>query len=298
MLLSFCLLKLYQFPIHLSMKTIHSLQILFRCSTYRTISVYASCITYYTILSTVPALMLLLSLSDAVGFFSLIAAYLPNSLSETIHNVITVSTEHANFSIRSVSMAAWIWSASKSIAATMDGMNAALRISHKPSFFYKRLLAILYIIVLSICSNLTLLLIVFGIHILSLLQSRFPVIPDFIFTIVHFRAFTAVLFLTCLISIMYKLHPSTNIAFRFCLLGGLFTAIGWSVLSFFFSIYVNYFAQKYLLFGELGALLLFAIWLRACIILFLIGMKLSYLRQSKQQPVICYTMKLFRSIYE
>lgn len=67
------------------------------------------------------------------------------------------------------------------------------------------------------------------------------------------------IFLFVLISIYY-IAPNKKLTLKSVLPGSIFTLIGWVILSFGYSIYVKFFTKYTIIYGSLGALILFMIW--------------------------------------
>ncbi|MEG0019288.1 MAG: YhjD/YihY/BrkB family envelope integrity protein, partial [Oscillospiraceae bacterium] len=57
---------------------------------------------------------------------------------------------------------------------------------------------------------------------------------------------------------------------------------GWLIFSFGYSIYINYFSSYASLYGSLGALMLFMLWLYMCMNILLVGALINKLRDMRQ----------------
>lgn len=285
------------------MKTIRSLQILFKNSTYKTISIHASCASYYMILSALPMLVVLFSLISALRIpkeyvWQMLEVCIPLSLLETIAPLLQHTDLMPSLPVLSVSALTWLWSASKGISAIIDGMDAALRLQTQQSYFRRRLSAILLLFLLSVGLVLTVIFQISGIRISRKIRYYLPVLPRFLLLLLKHRTFSSLLLLTVLFSIIYQFHPGTPLSFRYSLLGGMISALGWTAFSSAFSVYVHYFANRYHVFGELGSILLSAVWLRACMIMLLCGIKYADLRAAGNRSVSLYILRLLKNIHE
>ena len=74
-----------------------------------------------------------------------------------------------------------------------------------------------------------------------------------------------------LFALIYWFFSKRELRFRWCFLGGLGASACWVLVSWAFSIYVNYFAGYVKLYGGIGLLILTCIWLHICLLLFLYG---------------------------
>jgi len=274
------------------MKTIRSLQVLFRKSTYKTISLHASCAGYYMLLSFLPMLVVFYSLICLLQLpektvWNMLQISIPQPLIGLIAPLLQLTDAVPSVPVISVSAATWLWTSSKGISALIEGMNAVLRHQTQQSFLKRRLTSILLLFLLSV-----------GFILTTRILTSIAVLPGFILTFLKHRTISSLFLLTVLFSIVYQFHSNPAHPFRYSLLGGLVSALGWIVISYVFSIYALYFAEHYHVFGKIGILLLFAVWLRACMILLFCGIKYAHIRAAGYHSAISYILRLLENIHE
>ena len=80
----------------------------------------------------------------------------------------------------------------------------------------------------------------------------------------------------------YRGFSKVGICFRHHFLGAAFSAVGWLVYSWIFSLYIEHFANYSLIYGGLAAIVVFMLWLYMCMQILLIGAEINaYLSGTK-----------------
>ena len=186
----------------------------------------------------------------------------------------TVRT-NSTLTLLSLSAVTTLWSASRGILYISDGLDAVLQHHGKRRYLYRRVMSIVYFLLLALALSTMLTVHVFGETVMDACIRWFPHALDLAEALYHLRFFYFILIFGMVFSLIYWLFPRRALRFRCCLLSGMLTALGWIVISQLFSIYVNHFAGYIKLYGGIGLLILACIWLNFCILLFLYGAVLS-----------------------
>lgn len=244
---------------------------------------------------------ILLSVFPAVLFFLALLPYLPISLQQWLDfleelvpapffPVVTYVFEtvrtNSTLTLLSLSAVTTLWSASRGILYISDGLDAVLQHHGKRRYLYRRVMSIVYFLLLALALSTMLTVHVFGETVMDACIRWFPHALDLAEALYHLRFFYFILIFGMVFSLIYWLFPRRALRFRCCLFSGMLTALGWIVISQLFSIYVNHFAGYIKLYGGIGLLILACIWLNFCILLFLYGAVLSgLLHQRAYHPI-------------
>ena len=264
------------------MKRICELTKLLRPFLKKNISLYAAGASFYLFLSILPASAMLLSIVPYLPipdtFWKSAAGHLiPEAFLTPLYSLREYIFRNKSLTTLSLSAFTTLWSASKGVLFIMDGLNAALSLKPKQNYFYRRFLAIVYFLLLALGAFVILMVVIFGQRLLNLfhidLSALLPICGAYIL-------------LTFLFTLIYFLLPIHSVKLKHCLRSSVFSATGWLLFSWLYSIYVNLFPKYTQLYGIIGLLVLAAVWLRVCISVLLYGGILTRLfSEGTYQPV-------------
>lgn len=160
-----------------------------------------------------------------------------------------------------------VWTASNGTLALIKGLFSVFDVPRRRSFIHMRALAVLYTLALATALTVGLGLFLFAgflrdrIHLPAslpaLLSALTPVFGFMLLAFFFWMLFWAV--------------PKKQVRAHFALTGAVFSAAGWCLFSFFFSIFVENFSNYSTLYGNLAAIIIFMMWLYFCMYIFLIG---------------------------
>lgn len=83
------------------------------------------------------------------------------------------------------------------------------------------------------------------------------------------------IYLTFVFALFYKFLPKKDNRFKAQLPGAAFSAVGWMVFSFFYSIYIEHFSNYSFVYGSLAAIVFLMLWLYFCMNIFLFGAQIN-----------------------
>ncbi len=255
------------------LKRLETLSELWKPFTADRISLYAAGASFYILLSILPAAVFLLALlpqlpgvMDAAMEF--LRDIIPSSMMPLAEELYHSLTTGSSLTLMSLSVLTILWSASKGIMALMDGLNAVLGQADRRSFLLRRIQAIIYFLLLTICLVATLLFHVLGQHILGALLRYLPGLSALWDLLLQGRIMYTLPLLTLLFTLLYRVLPARRVHLRYCVTGGVTAAALWLVVSALFSIYVDYAASRQI-YGSLGFLIFIMLWLHLCILILL-----------------------------
>lgn len=243
---------------------------------------YTSQCAYFTILSFIPFVMLLLTLTKYLGIgqenlFHILNTMLP---SENILNeaVLGIVKEVYAKSLGTVTISAIfiLWSSGKGFLALCKGLDIIYEVPENKQFMYFQMKAIACTILFIVLIIGTLLMIVFGNSINGMLQERFNIVSNALNSILRMRHLIVILVLTAFLSFAYRFIPRHDLKWKQQLPGAIFAAVACDVISIFYSVYVDVFTGFSVMYGSLTSAVLAMMWLYACMYCVLLGAMINH----------------------
>ena len=225
---------------------------------------------YYTILSFIPFIILLITLIQYTNIspqtlFEAISKIIPSGMNEFVLSIVQ-EVYSKSIGTVSVSIIFTIWAAGKGLFALTKGLQVVYKTNGKKqtSYIYLRLnvlLETILFIVLIVCG---LTVLVFGETFKNIVQEQFGGVKNFsmfssIFTELLFIFITFLVFL-----LLYRFMPKHKVTFKSQVLGAIFGAIALNVVSFVFSKYLYIFKGLSWTYGSLTTLMLIMMWTYSC----------------------------------
>ena len=239
-------------------------------------SLYASSSSFYILLSVFPAALFLLTLLPYLpisleSWMEVLREIVPQPFYPVVEYVFDTVKTNTTLTLLSVSALTTLWSASKGVLSIADGLEAMLRRQREHRYLRRRLMSIAYFLILALALSATLAIHVFGEALLAACVRWFPGLIRGAALVYRLRSPYLLVLFGLLFALIYWLFSKRELRFRWCFLGGLGASACWVLVSWAFSIYVNFFAGYVKLYGGIGLLILTCIWLHICLLLFLYG---------------------------
>ena len=243
------------------------------------VGAYAAQAAYFLIMSFIPFIL----------FLTTIIRYTPltyNVVSEAIrafvpHNiqnfVLTIVSEVYGRSTAVVPISAImaLWSAGKAMQSLTNGLNTIYHVHETRNWLVTRLYAVVYTFLFSVAIIASLFLLVLGNQIQTMAGKYVQFLGRVIGKIIGAR--TALVFagLFLIFLILYKMLPNRKATFKSQVPGAILIAAGWSLFSYFFSLYFELFPGFSNMYGSLTALIMVMLWLYICMNLLLYGAEIN-----------------------
>jgi membrane protein len=242
-------------------------------------------IAYTSLLAIFPFLMLLVSLAGYLGTVEAVQTsihqfytILPTQVSSAIAPVIqeVTSTPPSGYLIVLVGIILWI--SSSSVEAIREGINHAYKVHEKRSYFYRRIQAILFVLLGSFTFLLASFILIFlpvGLEVWQLLEPYFEHLPDLPdklglkINLLQLMGAYGAIFLA-MIS-MYRWLPYHKISLSHCLPGAMISSALWIMSAGLFSLYLQNFARYDVLYGSLGGIVITLVFFQITALLILYG---------------------------
>ena len=238
------------------------------------VNAYAASTAFFIFLSLIPMIMLICSVLAATPLLQksdllTAATIFPPSITPLIVGLIE-NIYDSTFGMISMSAIVTVWSAGKGILALMRGLNAMNGVVEDRNYVFQRLIASFYLIVFLAMVVFSLVVMVFGNLLASLIVRHVPGMERLFSLLLHFRGIFSWFVMTLLFALMYTFIPNCRQRFAWQLPRAAFSAVTWNVFSWGFSIYVRH-SGGFDMYGSLTTIVILMLWLYFCFYLFLIG---------------------------
>lgn len=251
---------------------------------------------FFILLSVVPLVSLFLAIATYLPFtqqdvLDLLMSVIPDDFSTYVADIIADLYSRAGGTVISLSAIALLWSASKGIAALMDGFNSMYQLRQDSNFVKSRLIAIAYTVVFII--------------LFAIIMSAYVTVSHYYKSYIHgvfekgsaagnvllfIRYIMGWLLFYAFIDMLYVILPGDfglpmgkeeKINFgkrvRSQMPGAAFTSVAWLVITRGLQIYIEYFPNLSVMYGSLAGIVIVMLWLYFCMYSIFIGAVINYL---------------------
>lgn len=245
------------------------------------ITVYAAQASFYVMISAVPFVMLLLSVSRffvPIGYdeiFFAVKGVLPvklHSLAETIMRELFYKSA---VPVISLTAATSLWSASRGVAAVERGVRRVYGLNNTPGFFKTAAISLVRTVAFMALLLAALVVLVFGGSIVNMLAEKSVVFAQLEEMLERLSNIAAPIVFCVFFAFVYRSLSGRKARFSGQLFGAVFATVGWLGFSFGFSVYIENFSNYSYVYGSLAVIVLTMLWLYSCMIIFLLGAEVN-----------------------
>ena len=252
---------------------------------------------FFILLSVVPIISLILAVTTYLPFtqqdvLHLMMQIIPDDLIGYVQDIIADLYSRAGKTVISLSAIAMLWSASKGIAALMDGFNSMYQLRQDNSnWLISRGIAIVYTIlfillfVIAMCGYVTV-----SHYYQEYIKGAFEIESTMRTILLLIRYAIGWLLFYAFLLMMYVILPggfglpigkeekvNLGVRIRQQMPGAAFAAVAWLVISRVVVIYIDYFPSLSLMYGSLAGIVIAMLWLYFCMYSIFIGAVINYL---------------------
>lgn len=240
--------------------------------------------SFFLLLSAVPFLMLLLSISQVFlpvtreEIFITLQSVIPEDFLPLLGAVAEQLSQSGSIPLLSVTAVTALWSASRGIASLERGMAGVYEIPVRQGFIRDAFRSFLYTVGFIVLILITQLLLVFGVQIADTLMHYFPALEMPLTRLMNARGLFIFAILTLFFTLFHRLilrRVREGERQMRVLPGASLSAGGWMLFSFIYSLYIRYFPRASYLYGGLALLLVMMLWVYFCMIILLCGAEVN-----------------------
>lgn len=259
------------------------------------LTVYAAQATFFIIVSSVPFIILVLELAkyvvDVNWLISLVGSHLSGEFGDYLVGVIEEIAQRSGAYLLSFTVLTLIWSASRGVNAVTRGIAGAYGVHLKENFLLDVLRSIIYTVVFILMIVLSLLGLVFAESIGRVAADKIPLVTLIADIISDSGPIVITLLLTLFFALIFNMVAKKGRRFSKAEYKGLanklprgylaqlpgagFSALGWMLFSYFFSLYLRYFPEVSYLYGSLATVMLLMFWCYFCMFILMMGAEVN-----------------------
>lgn len=238
---------------------------------------YSAQASFYIIISSIPFIMMLLSLAKFIlpvsesDIMIIAAPFLPEVVLPSFENIIHEIFYKVSGSVISLSVISSMWTASRGIQAIERGTRNVYHSPRRSMIIWDILASILYTVTFIFIMILFLTVFVFGNSIVNFLELKSGVWLWIFSRTAWFKWIFTFALLTAVFSLIYMAFSGKKTRPKNHIHGAIFTTAVWMLFSFLFSFYIENFANYSYIYGSLAAIVLMMLWVYCCMIIFLVG---------------------------
>lgn len=279
------------------MRIIFMIQEIARKLTKDNLTGYAAQSCFYIVLSIFPCLLLFMSLFKFSPLTEnslqlMMKGIIPSQLEPYAVSIISDLYNDSSVALTSITTFATIWSAGKGFLAIMQELNIIYDTQKKRNWLIQRLMSTVYTIALLVLIITTLVLLVFGNQLITLIEVLVPRIAVVLSAVLNNRMLLFPSLMILLFLLIYVFIPTrkTSLAKEFP--GAVFSTAGWYVFSYCYSLYVDHSANFSYMYGSLTTLIFALVWIYICMIILFLGAELNiFLSNKTLSPLMPKFMK-------
>ena len=241
------------------------------------IYMYSAQASFYIIISSIPFIMLLLSLASLIlpisdgDILRFSAPFVPDIFLPFVENILHEVSSKVSGSVISLSAISTIWTASRGVQAIERCTRGVYHAPPRKFIIGDVLASLLYTFGFILIMLLFLTLFVFGNTIISFLELKSEIWLIIFSRSAWLKWVFAIVLITFCFSGIYLAFSGRKSRLRDHFHGAIFTTIIWMIFSYLFSYYIENFANYSYLYGSLAAIVLIMLWVYWCMIIFLMG---------------------------
>jgi len=241
----------------------------------------ASQLAYYLILSFFPFMLFLMTL---VGFSDLssgeildgLSLILPKKILELTQSTIKEVSDNQYTGLLGLSIVLMIWTASSAFKAIIKSVNKAYNFEEDRSFIKLSIISMLGILALALIIILALTMLVFG-NIIGEYIKNTDGFYEIIFILWNIFRYAFIFFIMIFIfATIYRLAPAKKLTWKEVIIGAIFSTLGWILVSFGFSFYIDNFNNYSRFYGSLGAVFILMTWLFLISMIIILGVEINF----------------------
>ncbi len=250
------------------------------------ISAFAASTAFFLFLSLMPMLIVICAI---IPFTPLTEQNLVAAITEVTPDAADLLAEglihevyEKSAGILSIAVLTTLWAAGKGVLALIRGLNAINDVDEERNYFFVRMVASFYTLIMLLILIVSLFIMVFGNALVGLVLTKVPQLQVLVSFIMNFRFVFVWMILTILFAMIYAYIPNIKLKFKKQLPGAMFSAIVWSTFSWGFSMYVGW-EQASGMYGSLSIVIIVMLWMYFCMYIIMLGAYLNrYFNQMEE----------------
>lgn len=249
------------------------------------VGAYAAQTAYFFMLCMIPIILLLLTLVrytpiTKADVMSAVIRVFPASVESMITTIVN-QVYNQSMGIIPITVLVALWSAGKGVLAITTGLNCIYGCRETRNYIFLRIRSTIYTLMFLLVIILLLVLSVFGNALNIFIAEHIPLVKNVADWLIEARIVITPIVLMIFSLLIYKFLPNRRDKIIRQLPGAVFAAIGWMIVSWIFSVYVDIFRGFSDMYGSLTTIVLIMLWMYFCMYSILLGGEVNVLMYDK-----------------
>ena len=239
------------------------------------VGAYAAQTAYFLMLSLIPIILLLLTLIKytpvtKADVMTAVIQVFPSSVDSLITSIVN-QVYNQSMGVVPLTLIVTLWSAGKGVLALTTGLNCVYKCNETRNYVILRIRATVYTVMMILVIIFLLVLAVFGNTLNIFIGRHIPIMAGIADKMLELRSIITPIVMIIFSLIIYKFLPNRKCKFWSQIPGAVFATIGWMVISWIFSVYVDIFKGFSSMYGSLTTIVLIMLWMYFCMYSTLLG---------------------------
>ena len=249
------------------------------------VGAYAAQSAYFFMLCMIPIILLLITMVQytpvtKADVMTAVIQVFPTSVDSMITSIVN-QVYNQSSGIIPITVVVALWSAGKGVLAMTSGLNCVYKCNETRNYIFLRIRATIYTVMFILVIIFLLVLSVFGNTLNIFIAAHVPILKNLADTLIAMRTIITPIVLMIFCLLIYKFLPNRKDKLREQLPGAVFAAIGWMIVSWIFSVYVDIFKGFSDMYGSLTTIVLIMLWMYFCMYCILLGGELNMMMYDK-----------------
>ncbi len=245
------------------------------------VGAYAAQSAFFILFSMIPIILLLMTMVrytpvTKADVLTAVLSVFPSTFDSLLTDIVN-QVYNESMAIVPVTIVTALWAAGKGMMALAAGLNTIYDYKETRNYVQLRLRGTFYTVLLLLVIFALLVLSVFGHSLTAFVEEYIPLGKDLISYIVSASGFVTPFLMVGLMLLMYRFLPNRKDSFFHQLPGAVFTTIGWMIISWIFSIYLDVFTGFSTMYGSMTTLVLIMLWMYFTMYIALLGGEVNVL---------------------
>lgn len=234
---------------------------------------------FFFMLCMIPIILLLLTMVQytpvtKADVMTAVIQVFPSSVDSLITSIVN-QVYNQSSGIIPITIVVALWSAGKGVLAMSSGLNCVYNCRETRNYFFLRIRATVYTVMFILVIIFLLVLSVFGNSLNIFIAEHVPFLRNMADWLIRARNIITPIVMIVFLLLIYKFLPNRRDTYKRQLPGAVFSTLGWMVISWVFSVYVDVFKGFSSMYGSLTTIMLIMMWMYFCMYCILIGGELN-----------------------
>lgn len=245
------------------------------------VNAFAAQSALFIMISFFPLIMVILNLLQFLPisseeFIELLLQAFPEIFEPYISEIVNDLYEKSSGTMLTITLITSVWSASKGTLSLVRGLNGVYNIEETRNYIILRIVSFFYTVVVVILILASLFFLVLGNTLYQFILDLMPWLGTLAKLFINTRTVLFIVVMILFFMLVYKAVPARKSKMIIQLPGAVFSSVAWTLFSYGFSFYFNYFGNYSYMYGSLTAIVLIMLWLYSCMYILFLGGEINH----------------------